>query len=93
MPCEAGLDTNCPKGQLICPFQDLYISVQIISAYLVAITCIFRLSWEQHTHKGLVRVLEKLLVFCHHKVLVLDKEVVSLVAHTSSIMVYHEASL
>lgn len=62
-------------------------------AYLAAISRGFRLGRKQHAHERLVRVLHQLLVLGHHKVLVLHKEVVSLVAHATSVMLNGKASL
>ncbi len=63
------------------------------TAYLAAISWSFRLSRKQHAHKRLVRALHQLLVFSHHKVLVLHEEVVSLVAHATSVMLNSKTSL
>lgn len=67
--------------------------MQAVPVYLVTISGILWFSWEQHAHKGLVGVLQQLLMLRHHKVLVLVKEVVCLVAHPTSVMVYREACL
>lgn len=61
--------------------------------YLVAVSRLLRLSREQCAHKRLVRGLQQLLVLCHHKVLVLDQEVVCLVTHTAGIVVNLKACL
>ena len=64
-----------------------------LNLYLVAVSRLLKLSREQRAHKRLVRVLQQLLVLRHHKVLVLDQEVVSLVPHTASIVVNLKACL